>query len=85
MSRAFVFLNCDIGAERTVIEELRDIKGISKTMGLSGIYDIVAEPDADSEKGISKLVRRLRSIANIRACFTMIVAEKYASANGQEK
>ena len=30
MSRAFVFLNCDFGAERTTIEEMRDITCILK-------------------------------------------------------
>jgi hypothetical protein len=30
MSRAFVFLNCNIGAERATIEEMRDITCILK-------------------------------------------------------
>jgi hypothetical protein len=34
MSRAFVFLNCDIGAERAIIEEMRDITGVSQTRAL---------------------------------------------------
>ena len=82
MSRAFVFLNCDIGAENTLIEQVKRIAGVSQTRRLSGVYDIVAELGADSDKGISKIVKSVRSIANIRSCLTMIAADKYdASAD----
>jgi hypothetical protein len=77
MSKAFVFLNCDNGAERIIINEMKGISGVSQATGLSGIYDIVAELSADSEKGIAKIVKRFRSIANIRSCLTMIVAERH--------
>ncbi len=86
MSRAFVFLNCDIGAENTVIEQVKCIAGISQTMWLNGVYDIVAELSADSDKGISKIVKNLRSIANVRSSLTMIAADKYdASADRHQQ
>jgi hypothetical protein len=37
MSRAFVFLNCDIGAERAIIEEMREITCVSQTMALQSL------------------------------------------------
>lgn len=37
MSRAFVFLNCDIGTERAIIEEMRDITCVSQTMTLQSL------------------------------------------------
>jgi hypothetical protein len=37
MSRAFVFLNCDIRTERAIIEEMRDITCVSKTMTLQSL------------------------------------------------
>ena len=85
MSRAFVFLNCDIGAEKAILEEMKGIKGVAKTMWLTGVYDIVAELSADSDKGISKIVKRFRSIANVRSCLTMIVADKHAAAGNQAR
>jgi hypothetical protein len=84
MSRAFVFLNCDIGAEKAILKEMNGINGVAKTMWLTGVYDIVAELSADSDKGISKIVRRFRSIANVRSCLTMIVADKHAAAGNQK-
>ena len=81
MSKAFVFLNCDVGAEKDIVSEMKDISGVLQATKLSGIYDIVAELNAESESGIAKIVRKLRAIAKIRSCLTMIVAEK-RSAHG---
>jgi hypothetical protein len=76
MSKAFVFLNCDAGAEKSIIMQMKNIFGVSQANGVSGIYDIVAEVNADSEKGVAGIVRKFRSLDSIRSCLTMIVAEK---------
>lgn len=76
MSKAFVFLNCDMGTETGVIAQMKKILGVSQATGVSGIYDIVAEVNADSQKGIAAVVRKCRLIDNIRSCLTMIVAER---------
>jgi hypothetical protein len=75
MSRAFVLLNCDIGAENAIISEISGISGVSEATGLSGVYDIIAKLNAESDNGISKIVTKIRSVANIRSSLTMIVAE----------
>lgn len=76
MSRAFVLLNCDIGSEDAIISEINDISGVSEAAGLSGVYDIIAKLNAESDNGISRIVTKIRSIANIRSSLTMIVAEE---------
>jgi hypothetical protein len=76
MSRAFVFLNCDMGAEQAIIAEMNRITGVSGATGLSGVYDIVAKLSVESDEGISKIVKRLRLISQIRSMLTMIVADK---------
>lgn len=78
-------MNCDIGAEKAILKEMNGINGVAKTMWLTGVYDIVAELSADSDKGISKIVKRFRSIANVRSCLTMIVADKHAAAGNQAR
>ncbi len=42
---------------------------------MSGVYDIIAKLNAESERGISKIVMKIRSIASIRSSLTMIIAE----------
>ncbi|MGH9993172.1 MAG: hypothetical protein ACREAZ_11145 [Nitrososphaera sp.] len=53
MSRAFVFLNCDIGSDKAIIAEMNYISGVSRAMSVSGIYDIVANINADSDRGLA--------------------------------
>lgn len=76
MSKAFVFLNCDRGTEKNIITQMKHIFGVSQVSGVSGIYDIVAEVSAESEKGIAGVLKKFRSIDSIRSCLTMIVAER---------
>jgi hypothetical protein len=80
MSKAFIFLNCDVGTAQSVMTQMKSILGVSQTNGLSGIYDIVAEVDAESAKGISGIVKRFRSIDSVRSCLTMMVADHQAAS-----
>lgn len=53
MSGAFVFLNCDIGSDKAIIAEMNFTSGVSRAMSVSGIYDIVANINADSDRGLA--------------------------------
>ena len=68
-------MNCDMGTENTIISTISSMSGVSEAAGLSGIYDIIAKLNAESDNGISKIVTKIRSIANIRSSMTMIIAE----------
>jgi hypothetical protein len=79
MFKAFVLLNCDIGAEGAIINQMNTISGVSEAVRVSGVYDIVAKLSDESKEKISLLVRKIRAIANIRSSLTMIVASENAS------
>ena len=85
MLNAFVFLNCDIGTEPTILNEITDISGVSKAVGLIGVYDIVAEGSEESREDLAKSVRKIRAIANVRSSLTMIVSEKEHSVKQIEE
>lgn len=76
MLNAFVFLNCNIGTEPIILNEITDISGVSEAVELSGVYDIVAKVSEESPEDIAKAVRKISAIANVRSSLTMIVAEK---------
>ena len=76
MLNAFVFLNCGIGAEPIILNEITDICGVSEAVELSGVYDIVAKVSEESREDIAQSVRKIRAIANVSSSLTMIVAEK---------
>jgi hypothetical protein len=76
MLNAFVFLNCDVGTEPAILNEITNISGVSEAVELIGVYDIVAKVSEESEEDIAKSVRKIRTIANVRSSLTMIVAKK---------
>jgi DNA-binding Lrp family transcriptional regulator len=76
MLNAFVFLNCDIGTEPAILNEITDISGVSEAEELYGVYDIVAKVSGESREDIAKSVRKIRAIPNIRSSLTMVVAEE---------
>ncbi|HZA48297.1 MAG TPA: Lrp/AsnC ligand binding domain-containing protein [Nitrososphaera sp.] len=76
MLNAFVFLNCDIGTEPAILNEITDISGVSEAVQLYGVYDIVAKVSGESREDIAKSVRKIHAIPNIRSSLTMVVAEE---------
>jgi DNA-binding Lrp family transcriptional regulator len=76
MLNAFVFLNCDIGTEPAILNEITNISGVSEAAELSGVYDFVAKVSEESREDIAKSVRKIRAIPNVRSSLTMIVSEK---------
>jgi hypothetical protein len=85
MLNAFVFLNCDIGTEPAILNEITDVSGVSEAVQLYGVYDIVAKVSGESREDIAKSVRKIRAIANVRSSLTMIVSEKEHSVKQIEE
>jgi hypothetical protein len=79
MLSAFVLLNCDIGAEGAIINEMSRISGVSEAVRVSGVYDIVARVSDESKENIWNLVKKIRAIASIRSSLTMVVAGEDAA------
>lgn len=73
---AFVFLNCDVGTEPAILNDITDISGVSEAVELSRVYDIVAKVSEESRQDVAKSIRKIRAITNVRSSMTMIVAEK---------
>ena len=62
---AFVLINTELGQEAAVVEALGHVNGINDVQALYGIYDVIAEIEADSMDNVKEIVfnniRRLES------------------------
>jgi DNA-binding Lrp family transcriptional regulator len=76
MLSAFVLLNCDMGTEPDILREISVMSGVSEAVQVSGVYDIVAKVREESREDITKLVKKIRAVANIRSSLTMIVSKE---------
>ena len=85
MLNAFVFLNCNVGTEPAILNEITDTSGVSEAVELIGVYDIVAKVSKESREDMANSVRKIRAIANVRSSLTMIVVEKEHSVRQIEE
>jgi len=74
MHKGFVLLNCDLGAEELILEELRKISQISQAHITFGAYDIIAEINADSQADFDETVSlKVRRLARVVSTMTLNV------------
>jgi len=67
-------LNCDLGAEELILEELRKIPQISQAHITFGAYDIIAEINADSQEDFDETVSiKIRQLTRVVSTMTLNV------------
>ena len=68
MHVGFVLLNCDLGAEEYILDELKQVPQIKNAYVTFGAYDIIAEIHAQTqdefEKTVSMNIRRLTRVVS---------------------
>lgn len=76
MSIVYVMITCDVGFEKSVINQLNAIDGVKEVIGVMGTYDILVKLESEnSEDFKSTITSKIRKIPNIRTTLTLTVVE----------
>ena len=76
MVQAYVLVNCDLGAEESVIVELKQLEQVKEVHGTFGAYDIIAKVEADSADNLRETITwKIRKMDKIRSTLTLTVVE----------
>ena len=76
MAEAYVLINCEIGSEEKVIEELKTIDGVKEVHGSFGAYDILAKVESDQVETLRETITwKIRKIDKIRSTLTLMGIE----------
>lgn len=79
MPQAFVLINCDLGKEEEIIDELKTLTDVKEVHGVFGAYDIIAKVISETtEKMRNTITWKIRKLRYIRATLTL------AKIEGQE-
>jgi DNA-binding Lrp family transcriptional regulator len=72
---AYVFINCELGCETSVIDELRLLPQVVEAAEIYGCsYDIIAKVKADTEYKLKEIIRNdIRRTAKVKATQRMMV------------
>jgi DNA-binding Lrp family transcriptional regulator len=74
---AIMLIDCSIGMDDSVIDELKKIPAVAYAYKLIGYHDIIVKVKSDSEEDLRKAIsRKIRTLDNILSTITMVVLEK---------
>ena len=73
MLKAYVLMNTELGQEADVVRALGEVEGIKGAHALYGIYDVIAEVEAETMERIKEIVfTKIRRLENVRTTITLI-------------
>jgi len=73
METAYVLVNCDLGAEEEIIEDLKHMDSVKEISGTFGAYDIIAKVEhQDKDKLRETITWNIRKLAHVRSTLTLM-------------
>jgi len=76
MTTAYVLINCTLGKEEDVIEQVTGIDGVEAVDGVFGAYDIIVRVSVEDVTILRELItHKIRKIELIRSTLVLIVVE----------
>ncbi len=76
MTTAYVLINCDLGYEEQIIEELKHISDVKEMHGTFGAYDILAKVESANVKNLRDTITwKIRKLDRVRSTLTLMAIE----------
>ena len=76
MALAYVLLNCELGSEESIIQQLKNIHGVIEVHGTFGAYDILAKIESLTVETLREIITwKIRKIDRIRSTLTLMGIE----------
>jgi len=76
MSIAYVFVNCDLGSEEQIINELKQLEDVKEAHGVFGVYDILVKLESANVENLRDIITwKIRKLKRVRSTLTLMVVE----------
>lgn len=73
MHVGFILLNCDLGAEEYIVDELKLMPNVKNAYLTFGAYDVIAEVHTESQDGFEKAISTIRKLSRVVSTMTLNV------------
>ncbi len=73
MHRGFILLNCDLGAEEYIVDELKQMSKIDNAYLTFGAYDVIVEVHTENQDEFEKAVSSIRKLSRVVSTMTLNV------------
>jgi len=76
MATAYVLINCELGSEESIIQELKNLDSVIEVHGTFGAYDILAKIESPTVDVLRETITwKIRKIDKIRSTLTLMGIE----------
>ena len=76
MATAYILINCELGSEESIIQELKNLEGVIEVHGTFGAYDILAKIESTTVDVLRETITwKIRKIDQIRSTLTLMGIE----------
>ena len=76
MKTAYVLINCDLGHDATIIDELKHLDNVKEVHGVFGAYDIIVKVESDSVENLRDTITwKIGKLNRVRSTFTLLAIE----------
>ncbi len=73
MHKGFILLNCDLGAEEYIVDELKQIQIVSNAHLTFEAYDVIAEIQTENQDEFEKAIATIRKLSRVVSTITLNV------------
>jgi DNA-binding Lrp family transcriptional regulator len=73
MHIGFILLNCDLGAEEYIVDELKQMSNVNNAYLTFGAYDVIAEVHTEDQDEFEKAVSSIRKLSRVVSTMTLNV------------
>ncbi len=73
MHKGFILLNCDLGAEEYIVDELKQMQDVTNAYLTFGAYDVIAEIQTDNQEEFEKAIAVIRKLSRVVSTMTLNV------------
>ncbi len=73
MNIGFILLNCDLGAEEYIVEELKQMSDVKNAYLTFGAYDAIVEINSKDEAEFGKTIAAIRRLSRVVSTMTLNV------------
>jgi len=71
MNKGFILLNCDLGAEEYIVEELKQMSDVKNAYLTFGAYDVIAEIQTEDQDSFEKAIASIRKLTRVVSTMTL--------------
>ena len=73
---AYILINCELGSEESIIQQLKNLDGVTEVIGTFGAYDILVKIESSTAEVLREVITwKIRKINQIRSTLTLMGIE----------